>query len=115
MVVHTIDDLQFGPLEWDWILGDGPLDCKILNIERLPLSPSTQVQGRFKNWVQTLHLGTSENLWGRSPTEVDDEVAIIKFGSTFDEFDEFDRCLDSWCILNGKSSHCLETKLSFHL
>lgn len=47
--------------------------------------------------------------------EVTEEVNRNRLGCTFRSFEDFDHYLDSWCILNGRSSHRLETKKSFRL
>lgn len=107
-------DLHEAP-PWDWILGDGAFNCEILDGERLSLPPFMEVQWRLPNWAQTLHSAIIDHLCGRSLIEVAHKVARIKFGSTFLCFEGFDRCLDSWCVLNGRSSHRLANKFGFHL
>lgn len=110
-----MEDLDLNAVQWDWITGDGSLDYEILYVERLPLPPSMDVQSGYQNWAQTLHSATTDNLRGCSPVEVSQEAARIKLGSTFSCFEEFDRCLDSWCVLNGRSSHRYANKFSFCL
>lgn len=44
MAAPNASELELNaPVGWDWIPGDGPLDAKIPDAERLPLLPSTEV------------------------------------------------------------------------
>lgn len=114
-VEFTMEDHSRGESEvdgWEWIAVDAPIH---MEIERLPFPLSTMLQGRHKNWGATPQSTSIETLRGRSLAEVTDEDNQIKLGAHFGCFDEFDRCLDSWCVLNGRSSHRLESKWHFCL
>lgn len=107
-----INDIPEG---WNWVPGDGPIEIEVPNGERLPLPPSTQLQGRYRNWTSTLNSGQADNLRGRSIVEVQEEANRVKLGGQFASFDEFDRCVDSWCVMNGCNSHHLATKRNYCL
>lgn len=100
---------------WQRITADAPIEVDILNSEWLPLPPNTVLQDHYQNWATTLQSGIVDNLRGRSHVEVIEEANQIKMGSTFSDFEEFDQCLDSWCVVNGRSSVHLESKWTFRL
>lgn len=55
---------------WEWIPGDSDFDIAIPDSERIPLPPTTQLQGRFRNWKQTMYLNGWDKISGRTPLEV---------------------------------------------
>lgn len=107
-------DLNEEP-QWDWILRDAVVKVNILDGERTPLPPSMQVQTHYQNRVATLHSEPTDNLRGRFPVEVADKASKIKLGSTFNSFVNFDHCLDSSCVMNGRSSHKMAPKRAFQV
>lgn len=45
------------------------------------------------------------DLAGRSPDEVQTEVKRIRLGEKFDKSEEFNRCLHSWSVIEGRAYH----------
>ncbi|CAM6100996.1 unnamed protein product [Calypogeia fissa] len=52
------------------------------------------------------------NLNGKTAEEVEAEAARICLGQQFDNFDEFDRCMDSWAVIHGRIVARLKTQLT---
>lgn len=62
---------------WEWTPGDANFYHEILDIEWLPLPPSTVVQGRHAPWHQSLDEGIVLNLKGWLLQEVEEEASHI--------------------------------------
>lgn len=92
----------------EWRGGDGPFNVYIPDSERVSPPPSSIAQGRFSNWKNDLDW--VPNLREKSLEEVQREAARIKKGEYFTSFKDFQRCLDSWCILGGRSSKKVKSK-----
>lgn len=52
---------------------------------------------------------------GRSLEEVERKVARIQMGNLFTALKQFDQCLCSWCVLNGRVTHKVKTPWNFGL
>lgn len=65
--VEGVADDDGGGEAWEWIPVDDDYDVHIPDSERLPLPPSTVLQGRHLNWRNALHLIRQDNLQGRLP------------------------------------------------
>lgn len=59
------------------------------------------------SWVPDLHSKTLH--------EVEREVGQIKMGDHFTSLAEFERCLYSLCVLNGRKTHALKTQKEYQL
>lgn len=50
-----------------------------------------------------LHEAGQDNWRCRMTVEVAEEASQIKFRSISNSFDDFDRCIYTWCVMNGCS------------
>lgn len=96
---------------WEWIKWDEEIQYDIPDDERLLLPPSTRVQGRYTDWRPIL----SEENWlsdlrGQTLQEVTAKATHIQMDEMFSSFKEFDRCLDSWGVLNGRANYRVKTR-----
>jgi hypothetical protein len=69
------------------------------------------VQHRYSHW--RLVAGQESkivDLAGRCPDEIQVEAKRIRLGEEFDTFEEFDRCLHSWSVREGRAYHKFKTK-----
>lgn len=85
---------------WEWMPGDVDFEFEIPDSERVP---GTRV-------LESIESENCANLRGRSLDEVLREASRIKLGGSFHSFAEFDRCLDSWCVVNGRAAHRFKTR-----
>lgn len=98
------DDSNAGddPVEWEWTPGDQEFHVDILDAERARVPEANDAEGQRDAWHSSL--GGSAivlDLKGRSLEEVKEEALRVKAGQTFTSFDEFNHCLDSFCVLRG--------------
>lgn len=89
-------------IDWHWQPGDQGFNFEIPTRERLPLPPSTVLQGRYGDWISEVEAGWVPDLRGCTLDEVEREAARIKLGDVFTSLKQFDRCLHNWCVLNGR-------------
>lgn len=95
---------------WEWTPRDVDFYYDILDGKRLPLPPSTIIQGHHAPLRDAPSEGIFPDLRGRSLQEVEEEAYRIKKDIRFNSFEEFDRCLDSFNVLYGRGCSKLKTR-----
>lgn len=114
--MHAMNDMG-NPDEsrgWVWQPGDQGFHFEIPRLERVPVPP---VQGRNGGRGQPSEMQASwvPDLHGRTLHEVQKEAARIKMGDHFTSLQQFDCCLHSLCVLNGRKAHAVKTQEDYHL
>lgn len=105
--------------EWAWQAGDQGFHFEIPRRERLQHPPPVQRRPERRN-VHTNTQSEMQASWipdlrGRTLHEVEGEVARIKMGDHFTSLKQFERCLQSLCVLTGRKMHSVETQKHYQL
>jgi hypothetical protein len=100
----SMDEMDNGEFT-EWQKGDGGyLD--------IPDSEQLKVEEEIGNERENSNLQFKEipSLNGRSLEQVKSEAQMIRLHQEFNNFEDFERALDSWCFLNGRAHAKLKTK-----
>ncbi|KAL3701488.1 hypothetical protein R1sor_019510 [Riccia sorocarpa] len=63
-------------------------------------------QSILENWqCATRNLRREMDIGGKTLHEVEEAARRIRFGEVFTYFNEFELCLDCWCVVNMRASH----------
>lgn len=86
---------------------------EIFNAEHISLPPSTSFQHRYSHWKMAGdQTSMMVDLTRKIMDEVQTEAKRIRLGDNFDSFEEFDRCLHSWGVIECRAYYKFKTKFN---
>ncbi|CAM6102768.1 unnamed protein product [Calypogeia fissa] len=104
---------------FSWDLSGGENDLDMPDSEKIISPPSSatvaEAVGRPRNSILGLTESLIPDLKGRSAEEVEREASKIRDRQYFSSFREFDRCMDSWGIMNGRTFSKHKTNDNFRV